>query len=74
MPGVAVPRGLFRRGGEAVGAGGVPQRLHRLHRVQAAGDRRGAGRAQAHSGAGRRVRERSRPGAQHHQRRLREGP
>jgi hypothetical protein len=42
VPGVAVPPGLFGRRYEAVGAAGLPQRRHRLHRMQAAGDRRRA--------------------------------
>ena len=38
VPGVAIARSLFRRPEARMGAAGVQERRHRLHRVQAAGD------------------------------------
>ena len=40
MSGLAAAPRLFRRTAQGMGAGGLPQRRHRLPRVQAAGDRR----------------------------------
>jgi hypothetical protein len=39
VPGVAVAPGLFRRRRQGLGAAGLPLGRHRLHRMQAAGDR-----------------------------------
>jgi tryptophanyl-tRNA synthetase len=39
LPGLAAAQGLFRRRDEGVGADGLPQRRHRLPRLQAARDR-----------------------------------
>ena len=45
LPGVAAAPRLFRRRDPRVGADRLPQRRHRLPRMQAAGDRRDPGRA-----------------------------
>src|SRR5258708_24384595 len=56
-----------------MGKPGLPHSWHRLPGVQAAGDRRGAGRAGPHEGARPEIPRRSHSGAQHRRRRVRKG-
>ena len=74
LPGLAIPRSLFRRGDAGMGGQGLQIGRHRLHRVQTAGNRR------HHQGTGTDARARpaipGRPvaGARHRRRRQRRGP
>jgi tryptophanyl-tRNA synthetase len=74
MSGLATASGLYRRRREGLGPAGLHQRRHRLHRMQAAGDRCRAQGTRPHPGTGPRLHRGTGHGEEHHRRRLREGP
>ena len=73
VPGVGPAPDLFRRRAQGLGGERLPQRRHRLPRMQAAGDRRHQQRARADARARAALHGRPDAGEEHHRRRQREG-